>query len=416
MNEKLLVFIKKNHSFILLLLGGFICRLILLSLPGFKVDVDAWFAWAIRMYELGPSHFYSMEIWTNYTPGYLYVLWFLGWLRELFSLDTSLFYSVILKLPSILAELILALFIYKEVLKASDKKWAILSSILILFNPAFIFNSAIWGQIDGLLALFMVLTIYFLTKERSILSSTFFALSFLIKPQTIALLPVFFFYLIYKPSLKRLLEISLPAAFVILLLSLPFFPNQPITGIINLTRNMVSDYSYTSMFAYNIWGVVGFWLPDTTTWLGLSYQLWGYLILVLFWGIILLFFWKKRISFYSLAALSTLSFYFFPTRVHDRYIYPALIFLIIVASITKSKKIYYLTIFLSYLSLMDLYYVYVYYNEIYNNMTRILYSQPIYSFINDHGKLLSLLSTVTFITAVLIIIQYGRKFSKKASA
>lgn len=405
--------ILKKHFFIIIIILGFFIRVLLLHLPGFKIDVDAWFAWSERLVSLPLSKFYSDAIWTNYTPGYLYILYFLGILKHLFSISSDFYYQL-LKLPSIISEIILAIFVYKKILN-KNLFWAKIAALIIILNPAFIFNSALWGQIDGLLALSMVLAIYFLEKRNLILASAFWGVSLLIKPQAIALLPVFGIYMAVELfSARRYLEVGdtlkdafkliLPATFVIFIASLPFFPNQPLGGVINLFSKMIGDYSFSSLYAYNFWGGVGFWIPDNIQWFNLSYQIWGYILYTLFWLLILIF-GRNKLSVYSLAALATLSFFFLPTRVHERYLYPAIVFLIIVGSQMKSYVILIATLVLSMIHFLNLYFVYVYYNEFYLNLPHILYNLYLYNFLDSYGTKISVFSTVIFIFITVIIVK-----------
>lgn len=393
----------KKRFITISILSAFLIRVLLAKLPGFKIDVDAWFAWAVRLNEVGFARFYSDAVWTNYTPGFLYILGILGFFKSLFSVNSELFF-IMLKLPAIIAEIFLGIFIYKQFVKKSPT-WATVAAVIILFNPVFIFNSSIWGQIDGLLSLMLVLSVYFLIQKKLILSSLFWGLAFLIKPQSIALLPIFALFLIKNLSLKNLLKVIVPAPVTIFLLSLPFFIDRPL-GIINLFSKMVSDYSYTSLFAYNLWGIVGFWIKDNITWNNLTYQSCGYILLAVYWTTIIYFYLKKKLSLYALAALATLSFFFLPTRVHERYLYPALVFLVITATQLKSKILTMLTIILSLLHLLNLYQVYVYYNEIYSNLPEVLYNSIIYNFVNDNSKIFSAISLAIFIIISVIIFIY----------
>lgn len=388
-----------------LILTGLIIRLALIPIPGFKIDVDTWAAWASRVYGLGFSNFYSDQIWTNYTPGYLYILWFLGFLKNLFQIGNSTFY-LILKLPSIISEIILSIFIYKIIAKKSTS-WANITTGLILFNPAFIFNSSIWGQIDGLLTLFLILSLYYFHYQRFFLSLCLFGIGFLIKPQAILILPFMALYFVKNLKIRNLVIFVSAAPVVILLLSLPFFTQQPFSGIVNLFVKMLGDYPSTSLFAYNFWGVVGFWIPDQTIWNGLSYQAWGYILYLLYWILVGYFYLKKELSLYALAALFTLSFFFLPTRVHERYLYPALVFLIFYAAAIKSRVLLILSAILSFIHLLNLYYVYVYYNELYLNLPRLLYNGTIYQLLNGSSKVLSALSTSIFILITIVTVRLG---------
>ncbi|MBI2019164.1 hypothetical protein HYS95_00655 [Candidatus Daviesbacteria bacterium] len=397
-----------KNKLLLLVTAGLIIRLIMAFLPGFKIDVDAWFAWAVRLNEVGFANFYSDSTWTNYTPGFLYILGVLGFLKKMLLINDRLFF-LLLKIPAILAEIFLGIFIYQKILKKSG--WATVAFTMILFTPVFIFNSSVWGQIDGLLSLMLVLSVYFLIQKKLILSSVFWGLAFLIKPQATAILPVLALFLIKNLSIRNFLKVTIPASLTILLLSLPFFVNKPL-GIINLFTKMVSDYPYTSLFAYNLWGIVGFWIKDERLWNNLSYQNWGYILVGGYLIILSYLYLKKRLTLYAVGALATLAFFFLPTRVHERYLYPALVFLVITATQLKSKILVMLTAILSLLHLLNLYQVYVYYNEIYSNVPKTLYNHFVYNFVNENGKTLSTISLAIFIIISVIIFKSYASFEK----
>lgn len=397
--------ISKNRSLIILILLGLLVRLPLIFLPGFKFDVDAWFAWAIRLNQVNFSQFYSDQIWTNYTPGFLYILKLLGFIKSLLQINDDNFYLV-LKIPSIISEVILGIFLYQQIVKRS-LIWARLSAMLIFFNPAFIFNSSIWGQIDGLLSLIFVISIYFLNKRKIILSSIFLGLGFLIKPQTIALVPVFILFLVKNFSFKNFLQLIAPSVLTVFLLSLPFFTDKPLVGLPKLFSKMVSDYPQTSLFAYNFWGVAGFWIPDNYSFLSLSYRYWGYILFTSYWIVVVYLYLTKRLPFYSLATLAILGFFFLPTRVHERYLFPAIVFLVLAATTIKSKSLILLTIILSLLHFFNLYYVYIYYNYLYLKLPTVIYNPTFYSFLDGGGKSLSLISTVIFILISITLFKHN---------
>ncbi|MDO8573214.1 MAG: glycosyltransferase family 39 protein [Candidatus Daviesbacteria bacterium] len=396
---------------LILFLFGLIIRLLLIPLPGFKFDIDAWSAWAIRLSNFDFCHFYNKEFFSDYTPGYLYILSFLGFLKNLLILPDNIFYFL-LKMPAIISELIIGLLIYKEIRKYISKKWVILAFVLILFNPALIFNSSIWGQIDSVLTLLLLITIILLKRNSFIFCSIFFGLALLVKPQAIALIPVFILFLIKNPKFSNLLKITIPGFLIIFILSFPFFPNQTLINLFQHVLNTANEYSSTSVNAYNLWGIVGFWISDSQLWNNLSYQAWGYILLAGYWIILGYLFLKNRLSLFAVAALATMGFFFLPTRVHERYLYPAIIFLILTAANLRSKLLLILTTVLSLLHFLNLYYVYIYYNEIYLQLPKVLYNQIIYNFLDSSGKNLSLISTMIFIFITIVIIKNNAKTSE----
>lgn len=397
---------KLNIAMGILFLFGFLIRLVFATLPGFKIDVDAWFAWAVRLQEVGFANFYSDIIFTIFAPGYLYILSLLGFIKNLFNIDKETFYLVV-KLPNIISEIILAILAYK-ITKDYSLKIARIVTIVIILNPGFIFNSSIWGQTDSTLALFLLITVYLLKKDKLIMSSIFLGLSFLIKPQAIAILPVFALFALNDFSSKIWLKLIVPGFFTIFILSIPFFPNNPFLELIQFFQNSVNEYQGTSLFAYNYWGIFGFWLNDTQKIGFLTLQQWGFVLFSGYWLIILYFFLKKRFPILFLATLATLSFYFLPTRVHERYLYSGLVFLILLSAYTKNKLLIILTAALNIIYFLNLYYVYIYYNHFYLNLPSPIFWNTGYSLIETNGKLLSIIATFCFVCISFLIIRLNK--------
>lgn len=392
----------KDKIFVAIIATTTILHLLLALLPGFKIDIGDWFAWAIRLDHLNFSQFYSKDVFTDYTPGYLYILSLLGFLRNSLGLPDNIF-IFLLKVPAIVAEVIIGIFIYKEIRKYFSQKLALLSFFLISFNPALIFNSSVWGQVDSVLTLFMLIAVIALKENNLVISSIFFGVSLLIKPQAIAIMPLFAVFLINHLKLPNLVKLLLPGLLVIFILAFPFFPDQTLINLARHVLNTAGEYSYTSINAYNFWGTVGFWIPDNQLWNGLSYRMWGYILLASYWIIIGYLYLKKKLSIYATASLATLGFFFLPTKVHERYLYPAIVFLVLLATLYKSKLLLILTGVLSLLHLLNLYYVYVYYNEFYFKLPKVLYNPIIYNLLDTNSKNLSLISTIVFIFIIIMI-------------
>ncbi len=415
--KKIQTEIQKNLVVYYLILAGFLLRLIFATFPGFHVDTDTFFAWAVRAFDLGFGQFYSKDVWTNYTPGMIYLLYLLGFFKELFSIS-DIWFHYTLKIPSILSDLGIAYLIYKILEKIVNKKWALYGLAFVLFNPVLIFNASIWGAFDGFMTLFLLVSIYYLANKKLILSSIFFGISVLVKPQAIAIGPVFLFWLIYtfnqKTIIKNLLKLSLPGILTVFVLSLPYFPSDPLFGYLNLFIQMAEDYKGNSLFAYNFWGMFGFWIDDATLLGPLSFRNWGILFMAAFWIYFIILFYKKKISdVYALAALGFLAFFFLPTRVHERYLFSAIPFLILISVYLKNRILIMSTILLSLLHVLNLYYVYVYYNEFYLKLPKVLYIPGFYEWLEENARLLSAISTLIFAVIIITISKLAIKHGKR---
>lgn len=412
MDIKIIKVVNGNFLIICLILIGLILRLLLLPIPGFKFDVDTWFSWADRLSSFNFQLFYSDKTWTNYTPGYLYILSILGFLKNLFLINNSLFY-ILLKIPAVISEIILGFIIY-FILKKQSQFWAKISAAFVLLNPAFIFNSSIWGQIEGLFSLLLFLSIFYLNEKKFTKSSLALAISFLVKPQAIIISPVAFLFFIKQKAFRKSFLFFTVSFISICILSFPFFLSNPF-NIFNLFLKMTSDYQYNSLFAYNFWGIFGFWVNDSTKWQAVSLNLWGIILFGIYFILLGYLYIKKNLNFFALTTLLFLGFFFLPTRVHERYIYPSLVFLIFYLGFIKSKTIAIICLSLTLIHFLNLYYVYVYFNENYLKLPYLLYNNYLYSFLDNHGKLLSFLSFAIFIILNIVIIKPIYVFQKRKS-
>ena len=143
----------KNTAALFWLLAAFclVLRLITASfIEGFSTDITCFKSWSQMVYTDGFSNFYSSSSLTDYPPGYMYVLYVIGFLRNLFSLDyNSASFTVLIKLPAIICDILAGFLIYK-ISSKNDRARAFSLSLaaIYLLNPAVIINSSAWGQVS----------------------------------------------------------------------------------------------------------------------------------------------------------------------------------------------------------------------------------------------------------------------------
>lgn len=361
-------------------------------LPGFGFDVGSWFGWAGRLNSLGFSNFYSDSDWTQYTPGYLYYLWVVG--------KMSWTHEIAIKLPVIFADIGVGVLIWSLVKKVS-RKLALISFFLYTLSPVIIFDGSVWGQIDGLLTLFLFLSAYFLIEKKNfILSVLLWSIAFVIKPQSIAVLPALFMAIIIRKfKWKEILTAGAVGVLTIMLLAWPFFINNPILGLPQQILKMGNYYSYTSVNAFNIWSWVGFWKPDSAVFAGLSLSVWG--TILFFASVILsLFAFRKKLdvkaNYYLLFAILSLCFFLFPTKVHERYLFPFFAFLITSAGLFKSTNLFTIFGVTTVASFANLYYPYSYYND------NLLRSESLQSFTLSLSKIIGAIFLCVYVSLLWI--------------
>ena len=176
---------------------GLLLRLGLAFLPAFQIDTGTFQAWSRQLASDHPWNFYNTDFFTDYAPGYMYILWLFGELDRLFGGFGLSTFEYILKLPSIVADIGSAYVLYL-LLKDQRREWRIGAATLYLLFPPVLLIGPVWGQVDSLLALFLLLAIYFVGTERPISGALAYTIGFLIKPQIIAALPFLAFWIMKR--------------------------------------------------------------------------------------------------------------------------------------------------------------------------------------------------------------------------
>ncbi len=150
---------------------GLLVRLGAAFLPGFGIDLGTFQFWSGQLAEQGPWNFYTPAPFPDWAPGYLYVLWFFGGLDNVFEFGGHEFWYL-LKRPSIAADRASAYLLY---LILDGQKPAVRSgaAALYLLNPVILLVGPVWGQVDSLLAFFLLFTVYYLARGRPATPATF---------------------------------------------------------------------------------------------------------------------------------------------------------------------------------------------------------------------------------------------------
>ncbi len=310
----------------ILLLVGFLFRLFLSPYGTLNLDQNTFIGWSERLIEVGFSNFYNT--WSDYLPGYMYVLWILGGIKKIVSISPVLLY----KLPAILSDVATGFLIYKIVEKYKNEKWGIIVSSLYLFNPAIFTNSALWGQVDSLVALFSLLAIYLVDINPQ---ASAFALAFgtLVKPQAALAAPVVLFVMLKKKwKTDRIYRYILFSFFFFVLAFIPFAGDKNLTAfIIERISTTLNQYPYGSVNAFNFWGLFGFWQKDR-----IVFQLSGFIItstLSIFASIKL---WKTKRSRYFLSSIIYAASFLLFTRMHERHLLPTLAPLVVAGALNNN--------------------------------------------------------------------------------
>ena len=191
-------------ALVAILILGLAFRLIiayvLLPGSGFGADRSTFQAWAGDLAANGPFGFYDRGFFTDYTPGYLYVLWLVGIVGNALGGIGDL-----IKLPAIVADVAVAWLVHSFVRElGGTRRAARIGAILFLVNPVTWFDSAIWAQVDSFGVVFLLLSLRDLWRRRPERASFFAVVAAIVKPQLGILVPIIAVLLIRRHVYDRL--------------------------------------------------------------------------------------------------------------------------------------------------------------------------------------------------------------------
>ncbi len=323
----------------IVLFVSFLIRVLLFPQKGYPIDTGDFSYWFNAAATHGIRTFYSGGVFADYPPFNVYIFWVFGSLAKAASINIL----TMIKLVPNLFDLATAVLIYFFVRKQSTFKLALVATALYTFNPAVIFNAAVWGQFDALYTFFLVLSLVLALKSKPELSAVALAIGLLTKPQGIALLPLIAFLIYKKGGLKKLLYSVVVFTATVFLVILPFEWSNPVTFLTNIYFGAYGGYAYTSINAFNLWGLYGLWVPDGIL------NIVGWALFGAFTTFVLFFLHKRfKVSGDSLAVFSAFmllfAFFMLPTRIHERYLFPAISMLALMFPLIKKVRPLYLAL------------------------------------------------------------------------
>lgn len=389
----------KKLSIALLLCIGALIRISLSTvMEGYSGDMMLFNNWASSAAK-NFANFYSSANSSDYPPLYIYILFLIGKLTSISGL--SLYYSILLKLPSIIADIGTAYLIYRLAKKYISVESGLLLSVFYIFNPAVFIDSTLWGQVDSFFALLIVISVYLICEGKAVFSSVIFTLSVLMKPQGIIFLPVLLFEIIRRRNIGLFIKCLISAIAAAVVVILPFSSGQSILWIFKLYSKTISEYPYASVNGFNFYSLIGAnYEQSSNTFFIFSYGTWGIIAITAITLLSLYIYIKnKNREFAFAAALVQISGVFtFSTGMHERYLFPALVLAILSYVYLKDKRFF--VLFLGYSI------------TIYGNIYYILFGKSGIMNSNSHSMLsdgISLLNIILFIYLIKILIDITKK-------
>ncbi|HKV56005.1 MAG TPA: phospholipid carrier-dependent glycosyltransferase, partial [Candidatus Binataceae bacterium] len=323
---------------LLFLTGLLILKIFALRVShGFTVDVGTYEAWGLQLAAGGPASMYQSGFFLDYPPGYLYALWAAGTVAKAIGASGDLLRMVIGS-PPLLADFALAILIFALVRRFATRSSAWLALLLVALNPALLFDSIVWIQSDSALALVMFLSVVMLLDEEMEVAWALAALSVLMKPQALALIPVLAVWSAIRGNLEQWLRAGLAIIAVVIIGVAPFQVGHPWNWLPQLYLSTAAYYHETSVNAFNFMALLGgIRASDADTIFGLSYFSIGLGLLVPLYGFVAWLLWRypTRRNLLFAAFIAVFGFFMFAPRMHERYLYPAIV-LVVPLAVTES--------------------------------------------------------------------------------
>lgn len=365
---------------------------------GYQVDVNCFRSWGHTFTTFGPTMFYQSTSFCDYTPAYIYVMGLSDWLDKLGNaLGLQVMEAFYHKLVPMACDLIGAYLIYRFARKERFSRiQAEALALLVAFNPAMFINSAAWCQIDSVLCLGLLIVAWLAVQRKWSALLPVYVLCALIKPQALMLGPLGLLVIVLdwikhpkedtKPMLVGLGLSALVAAAIVI----PFSIHQQPGWLIEKYTTTLASYPYATVNTANFyylfganwagieqsahwlaslclaiacigWGIVLYlrrkdqklwWLEPALmaifaaaylvmTLLGCSWAVLGYATMGLAFAVVLPMYIRSGNVRHVplLGAVLFIILYVLGIKMHERYLFPALLLLALAMALHRDKRI-----------------------------------------------------------------------------
>jgi len=348
-----------HHPLLALALVALLVRLLVAPFFGYRYDVSSYLEWTAYLAR-NPLHgFYAANLATppDHLPGDLLIFALIGRMAVL--TDPGFSFSgvvaeMLIRIVPIASDIVLGLLVFRALRERVSDRMRILAVAVVYFNPALFTVSAIWGQWDSFAAAIIVSIILLaLASPRwGMLIWPLLTFLVLIKPQVAVFAPLLLVAQLrtataIPPSpadhgaardrvIRNLLVGALGSVVVVFAVTLPFgvgLPGQPgVTWtILDRVHFTIERYSDVALGAHNVWAMMGLGYGDADRQAAvgsLSFQTTGIILLVGAGVVAMTLVSTLRPPDWALwtaSFVTAMSIYMFPTRVHERYMLPAIV-------------------------------------------------------------------------------------------
>lgn len=311
-------------------------------------DETLWKTWMQAIHQHGVLNVFRTTD-TNYI-GLHWILWVLAWVYapsgEAYS-RTAPWLHTLVKIPSLLFDVILIWTVYEGTLSIAAqhdperlrfispqraRSLALAAAAVIAFQPAVIYDSAVWAQSDAAISAAMLGSMLLIARGRIGAGYVAWTLGFLLKPQPVVVLPVLLLLTLRAGGWRAILRAAAATLATGAVVLGPWLLHGDGRRILHVYHTLFfEDGLLLSGSAWNFWWL---WPQHTTPLKDLAgadaFRTAGMLLSAASGAIGMLYCWRRPGLAPALvsAAYLTFAFYLWPVATHERYLYPLLALLL----------------------------------------------------------------------------------------
>jgi heme/copper-type cytochrome/quinol oxidase subunit 4 len=168
---------------------------------------------------------------------------------------------------------------YAWVKRWAGERWAVATVAALLLNPALVYESAWWGQIESLLTLALALALVCAARGQIAAGWSWWTVMVLTKPQAVVELPLLLALTLRRDGPRRLARGLAAGAATFVVVTAPFWLTGRLDKVVGNYANVTSVDHRVSVNAYNLWWAISGpggwhnWATDTDAFVaGLTYR------------------------------------------------------------------------------------------------------------------------------------------------
>lgn len=304
-------------------------------------DMGAFITWVNNLQKNGFAGFYT-KYGLCYPPLHIFMVYITGIICSLFNIGNfSTVQVLLIKSPALICDILTGVLLYRIGKKHLSPRAGLTACTIYLLNPAVFFNSAVWGQMDSIYTLCIVLMCYLVSEKKLKAAYFAFAASILFKYQGVIFTPIIIYGVIDQVIMDNCtakkffthLFTGLGAIAAMAACHLPFIFGNGMAAsnastITSAYGEALTAFRYASVNAYNFWAMLGLnWHTQEDTFLSVTYNTWGtvsIVLLVIASFIISMRAGKEPAKYPLIAAFIMSTMFLFSVRMHERYLFPAM--------------------------------------------------------------------------------------------